>query len=163
MAHEKGKWERALATMLPMYGLPVPTLFHLFAKEQMGRKWEADLSWPDFKMAIEIDGGTFATQKVSQKNLPPGGDVDGSTFASLMAGTGARGGRHNSGTGFLADMEKRNAYAVLGWRVIHVTPGMIENGSAATLARFWWIQLWPEFVVPGVVGGGEFVWPTHVP
>jgi len=163
MAHEKGKWERALGTILPMYGIPVPTMGHLFAKEAMGRNWEADLSWPELKMAIEIDGGTFAKQKASAKSLPAGGDVDGATFASLLAGTDARGGRHNSGTGFLKDMEKRNAYAVLGWRVLHVTPGMVENGSAATLARYWWLQIYPGHIIQGIVGGGEFVWPTHVP
>lgn len=33
-----------------------------------------------------------------------------------------QGGRHNRPTGFLKDMEKYNAAAVLGWRILRTTP-----------------------------------------
>lgn len=63
------------------------------------RQWRFDWAWPDQKIALEIEGGAF-TQ-----------------------------GRHTRGAGFLKDMEKYNAAAVAGWRVLRVTPGqMLTHG-----------------------------------
>ena len=56
------------------------------------RKWRFDYSIPKYKIAIEIDGGVW-------------------TY-----------GRHNRSTGYLADMEKFNAAAALGWVVLKFTP-----------------------------------------
>lgn len=58
------------------------------------RKWRFDYAWPEFKIALEVDGGLWI----------PGG------------------GRHNRAGGYLKDCEKFNAAAVLGWRVLRVTP-----------------------------------------
>lgn len=56
------------------------------------RKWRFDYSIPKYKIAIEIDGGVW-------------------TY-----------GRHNRSAGYLADMEKFNAAAALGWVVLKFTP-----------------------------------------
>lgn len=58
------------------------------------RRWRFDWAWPEAKVALESDGGTWL----------PGG------------------GRHNRGKGFLNDMEKGNRATALGWRVFHATP-----------------------------------------
>jgi hypothetical protein len=42
-------------------------------------------------------------------------------------------GRHVRPKGFIADIEKYNAAAEMGWRVIRATPEMIEDGSILTL------------------------------
>ena len=62
------------------------------------RKWRFDFAIPSRQIAIEIDGGVFT------------------------------GGRHSGGMGQVKDMEKMNAAAVLGWRVLRYTPGQIKDG-----------------------------------
>lgn len=64
------------------------------------RRWRFDLAWPDCRVAVEVDGATFA------------------------------GGRHVTGTGYERDAEKLNEATVLGWRVLRVTPAMIDDGRA---------------------------------
>jgi hypothetical protein len=77
------------------------------------RQWRFDLAFPRHKIAIEIQGGAFI------------------------------GGRHNRGGGFIKDMEKMNAAAVLGWRILYRTPaefmGMetVELVQDAMRARIW--------------------------
>ena len=52
------------------------------------RKWRFDFAWPRFKLAVEIDGGSFTR------------------------------GRHNTGMGSHLDKNKKNAAAALGWRIL---------------------------------------------
>ena len=61
------------------------------------RKWRFDYAIPEFKIAIEIDGGVFIQ------------------------------GRHNRGSGYVKDMEKFNEAAILGWRILKFTPQQIKK------------------------------------
>lgn len=65
-----------------------------------GRKWRFDFCWPEHNLAVEIEGAVWVR------------------------------GRHTRGSGFVQDMEKYNAAAVAGWRVLRFDPGMVENGTA---------------------------------
>ena len=56
------------------------------------RKWRFDFAWEEFKIALEIEGMVWHN------------------------------GRHNRGSGFVKDIEKYNAAALLGWRIIRTTP-----------------------------------------
>ena len=56
-------------------GLPRP---QCEARFHPGRKWRIDYFWPEFKLAVEIEGGVFTK------------------------------GRHVTGTGSIGDMEKYN-------------------------------------------------------
>ena len=56
------------------------------------RKWRFDFAWIRQMIALEVEGGTFIA------------------------------GRHSRGEGMRADMEKYNAAATLGWRVLRVMP-----------------------------------------
>jgi len=56
------------------------------------RKWRADFAIPSRMILIEIEGGIWS------------------------------GGRHTRGGGFAGDMEKYNAAAVLGYRLLRYTP-----------------------------------------
>lgn len=56
------------------------------------RRWRFDYAIPDKKIAIEIDGGVWNY------------------------------GRHNRASGYVADMEKFNAAASMGWVVLKFTP-----------------------------------------
>ena len=44
-------------------------------------------------------------------------------------------GRHTSGAGFAADCEKLNEATILGYRVLRVTPAMVDDGSALALVE----------------------------
>lgn len=56
------------------------------------RKWMCDYAWPDKKLVVEIEGGIWT------------------------------GGRHVSGAGFSRDMEKYNALAEMGYRLLRYPP-----------------------------------------
>lgn len=66
------------------------------------RRWRFDYALPEAKVAIEIDGGLW-------------------TY-----------GRHNRAAGYIADMEKLNAAALLGWRVLRFTPAQQWTAAAIT-------------------------------
>lgn len=59
------------------------------------RKWRFDFAWPDLKLALEVEGGTWA------------------------------GGRHTRGAGYERDCEKYSHAAALGWKVMRFTSGQI--------------------------------------
>jgi very-short-patch-repair endonuclease len=67
------------------------------------RRWRFDACWPERMVALEVDGGGWVN------------------------------GRHVSGTGFEADCLKMSEAAALGWRVMRVTPRMIDDGVAVKL------------------------------
>ncbi len=69
------------------------------------RLWRFDLAWPERRFAVEVDGGTWANM------------------------------RHTRGSGWIKDQEKLNEAAILGWRVLHVTPEQVENGEAIALVE----------------------------
>ena len=64
------------------------------------RRWRFDFAWPDLKLAVEVEGGTWA------------------------------GGRHTTGSGFEKDCEKYNSAAAQGWTVLRYTGGLIKSGAA---------------------------------
>ena len=84
----------AVLAMIRLSGLPEPVLEHHFHDK---RKWRLDLAWPDHRIAIEIDGGTYS------------------------------GGRHTRGKGFEKDHEKFNAAAILCWRVFRFTTNHVRD------------------------------------
>lgn len=69
------------------------------------RKWRFDYAWPDQRVALEVDGGVWT------------------------------GGRHTRGSGFLKDMEKFNAAALAGWRVLRCTPREVTTAATIELIR----------------------------
>lgn len=64
------------------------------------RRWRFDLAWPDRMLAVEVEGGVWV------------------------------GGRHTRPGGFEADAVKYAEAAVAGWRVLRVTPRMVDAGTA---------------------------------
>ena len=63
------------------------------------RKWRFDAAFVEQKLAVELEGGIWV------------------------------GGRHNHPIGFLKDIEKYNAAAILGWRIIRITGQHVKNGE----------------------------------
>jgi len=97
----KSALEATFALQLRALGVPEPEREYMFAKKTMGRNWRFDMAWPDLMIAAEIEGGVWSR------------------------------GRHTRGVGFVADCEKYNAAAVLGWRVLRIPTPMVEDGSGA--------------------------------
>lgn len=100
--------ETLLAVQLEQAGIP----FEREYKFHPDRRWRADFmvgqnfAWPvRGRYLIEVDGGSW------------------------------NGGRHVSGAGFEKDLEKLNAAAELGYRVLRFTPRMVNDGSALELIR----------------------------
>ncbi len=69
------------------------------------RKWRFDYCWPEAKVALEVEGGVWT------------------------------GGRHTRGSGFVKDMEKYNAAALLGWRVVRCVPSKLRTAETAAMLR----------------------------
>ena len=72
-------------------GLPEPTLEHQFAL-CVGRKWRFDFCWPEYKIALEVEGGIYTR------------------------------GAHGSVSGIKRDIEKYNMANIIGWHILRVTP-----------------------------------------
>lgn len=65
------------------------------------RRWRFDFAWPDCKLAVETEGGTFVS------------------------------GRHSRGAGMRADMEKYNTAAEMGWVVLRYDAQLVKTGFAS--------------------------------
>ena len=93
------KLEKQMAFQIKVANLPKPEEEFRFHPE---RKWRFDFAYPDQKIAIECEGGTWAKKA----------------------------GRHNRGVGFRDDCIKYNEAALLGWIVLRFTSDMIADGKA---------------------------------
>lgn len=84
----------SVATWLEAEGLPSARFeYRAFPP----RRWRFDLAWPDYKIALEIDGGVYTR------------------------------GRHTRGVGFERDCWKMNEAAASGWCVFRATPTMLQT------------------------------------
>jgi very-short-patch-repair endonuclease len=89
---------KSKATKIPGWvweanGLPAPVINHRF---HHARRWMIDFSYPDRKIAIEIEGGLFVN------------------------------GGHVRGAYYIDNMEKYNAETLLGWRLLRYAPGRVN-------------------------------------
>ncbi len=64
------------------------------------RQWAFDIAFPEHRIAVEIEGGIFTR------------------------------GRHTRPMGFIADCEKYNTAALMGWKVLRIHTRTINNGQA---------------------------------
>ena len=93
--------EETMAGLIRMGRLPAPEREHRFARGLTpARQWRFDFAWPGYKVALEVEGGTFM-------------------------GKGHTGGRH-----FESDCEKYNVAQIAGWVVIRATKAMVEDHRA---------------------------------
>ena len=90
--------EYTLGKRIEQSWLPPPVREYRFDKI---RKWRFDFAWPDYMVAVEVDGGIYSR------------------------------GRHVRGKGFKGDVEKRNAAVMAGWRVLHFTSEHVVESDFA--------------------------------
>ena len=112
--------ERHMAMLIRAAGqdyphIPPPEREYRFAPP---RRWRFDFAFPDLRLAIEVEGGTWVS------------------------------GRHNRGAGFERDCEKYNTAVTLGWRVLRFTRGMIDDGLALEQLQEFFGNLRPYANVP---------------
>lgn len=69
------------------------------------RRWRFDFAWPEAHIALEVEGGQWIS------------------------------GRHNRGSGAIADMEKYNTAASMGWLVFRVDPKKVYSACVGALIR----------------------------
>lgn len=81
-------------------GLPAPVPQYQIVQE---RRFRWDFAWPDYKVAVEIQGGTWS------------------------------GGAHGRGWGIERDCEKQNLAVLAGWRVLLFTGTMVHNGMSIAM------------------------------
>lgn len=84
--------------------LPAPEAEHQFHPT---RKWRFDWAWPELKVAVEYQGGTFQDRRTG----------------------------HSTVKGLSNDYEKLTEAALLGWRVILITSGTVRSGQALQWAE----------------------------
>ena len=85
----KPEQDAAFLLALRASGLPMPTAELRFAPP---RRWRFDFAWPEYKVALEIQGGIWI------------------------------GGRHSRGAALVKEWEKLNTAAEMGWRVVYCQP-----------------------------------------
>lgn len=83
-------------------GLPQPVFEFCFYE---GRKWRFDISFPDHKVAVEVQGGIFS------------------------------GGAHVRGPALLKEYEKANYAAASGWLLLHTIPRDVATQEMVRLIR----------------------------
>ncbi len=91
-------------TQLKLCSIPAPVEEFRFHPT---RKWRIDYCWPDYGLAIEVEGGAWTK------------------------------GRHTRGGGFIKDMEKYNAIEMAGYTLLRFTPTQIRNGYALEQVKEW--------------------------
>lgn len=99
---EKEQLETAFLNHVLWAQLPQPIREYKFHPEI---KWRADFAWPDQKVMVECQGGTWI------------------------------GGAHVRGKGYDSDCWKHNAAIALGWKVLWVTTSMLESDPAGIMEQ----------------------------
>lgn len=96
---------------------PLRDVFTIICKTDLGvecikefkfhpeRRWRFDYAIPQYKIALEVEGGVW-TQ-----------------------------GRHTRPQGFLGDIEKYNTATLMGWRVFRITPTDLYRTATVNLLK----------------------------
>lgn len=95
--------EAQFERVIQRYGLPEPI------REYKFQKWRFDFAWPKLKVAVEIDGGTFASRE-----LP---------------------GNHAVGMRYQKDCIKNNAAQLEGWSVLRADREMCGSPEFAVVIK----------------------------
>lgn len=91
------KLEDTLAFWIGLSSLPEPVREF---KAIPSRKFRWDFAWPEQKLLVEVNGGTWGK------------------------------GGHSTGSGIARDYEKLNLANLAGWRCLIFTAAMVESGEA---------------------------------
>ncbi len=96
----KSEYEDLFLDWIASEGFDLPERQYRFAPP---RRWAFDFGWPDQRVAVEIEGATWA------------------------------GGRHTRGSGFLKDAEKYEKALQLGWQVYRIPSMWLKDKDRMVL------------------------------
>ena len=99
--------EQTFLLHLRRLGIPEPVREMQF---HPSRRWRFDFAWPTWKLAVEVDGGTYARGRASG---------------------------HTSITGMARDREKDAEAAILGWTTLRIDAVHVKDGTGADWVRRW--------------------------
>jgi len=125
----KSQWEALLLQQIADADLPEPDTEILFHPK---RKWRLDIGWWPYMLCIAVQGAVWGQPVRCHKC---GVQVRKRTKAGKWVPVREAGGRHVRGDGFEKDCEKYSQAALLGWRVLPVTPKMIKAGVVVEWVR----------------------------
>lgn len=114
---------QCLSQQLPKFerGLKFSLGSTQFLKKGKPRRWAFDVAFPEYKIAVEIEG----------------------LIVRRIGGQLVTMGRHSTITGFREDCEKYAAAAILGWSVIRFEASQVITGFAiATTQRLLYAKGW---------------------
>lgn len=109
--------------------LPPPRIELQFALEMLERRWRFDFAWPDFMVAVELEG--LVMRQLYEAPRP------GAKRVLVVYG------RHATASGIEEDMVKYNSAVALGWYVLRFNQNPIKSGAAVDMtlrvlhARGW--------------------------
>jgi very-short-patch-repair endonuclease len=123
---EQPKPEEVFYSHVRLFRGPEPVRQLLFAKEALGRRWTFDFAWPEYMLAVEIEG--MAVQLRCRK-----------CFGTELIVRG----RHGSVGGFKEDAIKYNSALSLGWGVMRFAASDVNskepiNTTLRELVRRGW-------------------------
>lgn len=95
--------EERFAFQIRTYNLPEPKRQYKF---HASRKFLADFAWPEFRLIVEINGGTWMTKS-----------------------------GHNTGKGILRDYEKSNAAQLMGYTYLQFTGKELDDLTAVETVK----------------------------
>jgi len=124
-----------LLSQIRSYRLP-PAVPELRFAKSIGRQWRFDVAFPDFMLAVEIEG--IVPRQLWEAKLEGGGPVTVNGYVRNVTSverTFVVFGRHASVTGLIEDMEKYNTAAMLGWTVIRFPPKQIKPLTAIEMIQ----------------------------
>lgn len=108
-----------MASRLADHGFPPFKTEYRFHPKRM---WRFDFSFPDYKVAVEVEGGAYANPIYCRSC--------GSRVTYIGAGGRVMpllmGGRHNFGAGYEKDVEKYNEAAIGGWLLVRITAKLVK-------------------------------------
>ncbi len=119
-----------LSEQLVLARLPEPEAEYMFHEPYAGekqRRWRFDLAYPNQRIAIEIEGGTYTVKCGRCKGegwTPTGGKCTG------CKGSGRAPGGHTNVKGIRSDIEKYNTAACQGWKLFRVLADDVRRGNA---------------------------------
>ncbi len=129
-------------------GRPDPETQHHFAKPRM---WRFDFAWPAHRVAVEMEGGIISIAVTCNSCRKP--VMRYNKRSRKWQRVWAVMGGHTSTDGFIADCEKYNAAAELGWRVLRYTIKDLEDRPVQVIEQV--VALLKLGKLPGVEEQGR--------
>jgi very-short-patch-repair endonuclease len=126
---ERERWERWLLRDIRAAHLPEPERNYRWHET---REYRSEFVYPDPRemLIIEVDGGLNVGRRNRKQQARDAQEEALAALAGVTIKRPPRGGGHASPDGYERDRVRDAEALCLGYRVLRVTPGMVERGEA---------------------------------